>query len=159
MKKFTLFVLIIVAAFSFSACSGNSTEASANEETTISVTEPETTKPQIMKVTDIKCDIEIRDANGNACVTAEDFKSAEAKYYEDIAYYGICFDLNEEGTQKFADATAAMIGETMDLVIDGEVIFSPVVNSQIIDGKFQVEDDDFTREKINDILLKLQGEN
>lgn len=156
MKKFTIFALTIVAVFSFSACSGKSSEAPANEETTISVTEPETTESQIMEVTDIKGNIEIRDANGNACITADDFKSAKAEYFEDSTDCAILFELNEEGAQKFADATAAMIGETMDLVVDGEVIFSPVVNSQIVGGKFQVEGD-FTREEVNDILLKLQG--
>lgn len=156
MKKITIFVLITVAVSAFSACSGKSTEASANGETTISITEPETTMPQLMEVTDIKGNIEIRDSYGNVYITSDDFKSAKAKYYDDSIGYVILFELNEEGTQKFADATAAMLGETLDLVVDGEVIFSPVVNSQIVDGKFQVEGD-LTRKEINDILLKLQG--
>lgn len=156
MKKITVFVLITIVVFTFSACSGKSTEASANGETTISVTEPETTMPQLMEVTDIKGNIEIRDSYDNVYITSDDFKSAKAKYYDDSIGYVLLFELNEEGSQKFADATAAMLGETMNLVVDGEAIFSPVVNSQIVDGKFQVEGD-LTYEEINDILQKLQG--
>jgi preprotein translocase subunit SecD len=46
----------------------------------------------------------------------------------------VSFELNEAGTQIFADFTAAHIGEMLAIVLDKEVISSPQIDSAITEG-------------------------
>lgn len=47
----------------------------------------------------------------------------------------VSLKFNEEGTEKFAQATQDNIGKTIKIVMDGEVISSPVVQSSITNGE------------------------
>lgn len=100
----------------------------------------------------------MQDSYGNTYITADDIKSAkaEATGNSESMYYVISVEFNEEGKQKLADATAKLLGEELKIIVDGETICSPIINSPITDGKAQIEGD-FTLEEINDILLKMQG--
>lgn len=145
------------------ACSDTSqqnAEHPATEETTVDVTVAEiTTEPQIVEVTTFNGSFEMQDSYGNTYLTAADIQSAKALVVDDSFdrdYYVISLEFNEEGTQKFADATERLIGEELRIVVEGETICSPIINSQITDGKAQI-DGDFTLEEVNDILLKMQG--
>lgn len=161
MKKVSLFIISLFFLLILSSCSGQSqqiAEQPATEETTIYITVPETTEPQFIEVTTFKGNFEMQDFYGNTYITADDIKSAKAEAMGDTGsmYYLILLEFNEEGTQKFADATAKLLGEELKIVVDGETICSPIINSSITDGKAQI-DGDFTLEEINDILLKMQG--
>lgn len=160
MKKILFFILSAIVLFVFSSCSGQDQQAvgqSAIEETT-AVTVPETTEPQLMEVTTFNGSFEMQDVYGNTYITADDIKSAKANIMGEPGsmYYIISIEFNEEGTQKFADATEKLVGEEINIIVDGETLCSPIVNSQITDGKTQIEGD-FTLEEINEILLKMQG--
>lgn len=161
MKKVTLFILSLFFLLILSACSGQSqqtAEQPATEETTMYVTVPETTELQFIEVTAFKGSFEMQDSYGNTYITADDIKSAkaEATGNSESMYYVISVEFNEEGKQKLADATAKLLGEELKIIVDGETICSPIINSPITDGKAQIEGD-FTLEEINDILLKMQG--
>lgn len=122
------------------------------------VTVPETTEQQFIEVTTFKGSFEMQDSYGNTYITADDIKSAKAEAMgdSDSMHYLILVEFNEEGTQKFADVTANLQGEELSIIVDGETICFPIINSPITDGKAQI-DGDFTLEEINDILLKMQG--
>lgn len=144
-----------------SACSDQSkqiAEQPATEQTIVYVTVPETTEQQFIEVTTFKGSFEMQDSYGNTYITADDIKSAKAEAMgdSDSMYYLILVEFNEEGTQKFADVTANLQREELSIIVDGETICSPIINSSITDGKAQI-DGDFTLEEINDILLKMQG--
>ena len=58
----------------------------------------------------------------------------------------VAFELNDEGASIFAEATAANIGKTISITLDGEVISAPTVNSVIAGGEGVITGD-FTAEE------------
>ena len=52
--------------------------------------------------------------------------------------YAVALTLNEQGTKLFAQATSEMIGKTISIVYDGNVISTPAVQTVVTDGKVQI---------------------
>lgn len=84
-------------------------------------------------------------ADGCVVLNGSDIKSAEAVPYQDsqtgnTSSYCIDLLLNDEGRQKFADATTSAYqnGETIAIYYDGKVIFAPTVNGALTDGRAQI---------------------
>lgn len=84
-------------------------------------------------------------ADGCVVLNGSDIKSAEAVPYQDsqtgnTSSYCIDLLLNDEGRQKFADATtfAYQNGETIAIYYDGKVICAPTVNGALTDGRAQI---------------------
>ena len=78
-------------------------------------------------------------------LNGSDIKSAEAVPYQDsqtgnTSSYCIDLLLNDEGRQKFADATTSAYqnGETIAIYYDGKVICAPTVNGALTDGRAQI---------------------
>ena len=61
--------------------------------------------------------------------------------------YVVSFELDEEGTKAFADATAEYIGQEISIYLDDELISAPTVQSTISDGKGQISLGDLTVEE------------
>ena len=86
-------------------------------------------------------------ADGCVVLNGSDIKSAEAVPYQDsqtgnTSSYCIDLLLNDEGRQKFADATTSAYqnGETIAIYYDGKVICAPTVNGALTDGRAQISD-------------------
>ena len=84
-------------------------------------------------------------ADGCVVLNGSDIKSAEAVPYQDsqtgnTSTYCIDLLLNDEGKQKFADATTSAYqnGETIAIYYDGKVICAPTVNGALTDGRAQI---------------------
>ncbi len=84
-------------------------------------------------------------ADGCVVLNGSDIKSAEAVPYQDsqtgnTSSYCIDLLLNDEGRQKFADATTSAYqnGETIAIYYDGNVICAPTVNGALTDGRAQI---------------------
>ena len=84
-------------------------------------------------------------ADGCVVLNGSDIKSAEAVPYQDsqtgnTSSYCIDLLLNDEGRQKFADATTSAYqnGETIAIYYDGKVIYAPTVNGALTDGRAQI---------------------
>jgi protein-export membrane protein SecD len=67
----------------------------------------------------------------------------------------IAFELDDEGGQIFADYTARNIQKFASIVLDKEVISSPVVQSQIPDGKGVIQGN-FTPEEAQQLVVQLR---
>lgn len=83
--------------------------------------------------------------DGCVVLNGSDIKSAEAVPYQDsqtgnTSSYCIDLLLNDEGRQKFADATTSAYqnGETIAIYYDGKVICAPTVNGALTDGRAQI---------------------
>ena len=61
--------------------------------------------------------------------------------------YVVSFELDEEGTKAFADATAEYIGQEISIYLDDELISAPTVQSVISDGHGQISLGDLTVEE------------
>jgi len=69
----------------------------------------------------------------------------------------VSFELNDEGSKIFAEATAANIGKTISITLDGEVISAPTVNSVIAGGQGQITGNFTADEAKNLATLILSG--
>jgi preprotein translocase subunit SecD len=69
--------------------------------------------------------------------------------------YAISFKLKTEWAKAFADYTAAHIGDTLAIVLDGKVISAPVIQNAITDGSGQISGS-FTQESANSLATYLR---
>ena len=70
-------------------------------------------------------------------LTGADIESSDYSQYTDssgISSPAVKLTFNEEGTQKFSEATALYINQVIEIRLDDEVISDPVVNAVITDG-------------------------
>lgn len=81
--------------------------------------------------------LEFQTSDGETVITGSDVETASVQSGQDDmknAEYSVELVLNDEGTQKFADATEANIGQPISIIYDGETISSPTVKSAITGG-------------------------
>lgn len=67
----------------------------------------------------------------------------------------ISFDLSPEGAEIFADFTTANVGRYLAIVLDGQVISTPVISSPITTGSGVIEGS-FTFEEANSLAVQLR---
>ena len=77
--------------------------------------------------------LEFRDEEGNVLLTGKDVEKATTVLENSEPV--VSLELNEEGKVKFAEATAANIGKSIEIYMDDEKVSAPVVQSEITDGK------------------------
>lgn len=81
--------------------------------------------------------LEFRLEDGTVVLSGTQVASADAKVQQDemgATQYVVQLDLDAEGTKAFAEATAANIGNVIEIVYDNEVISAPVVQDAITEG-------------------------
>lgn len=82
--------------------------------------------------------LEFIDADGNAVLSGTDIADAEAGSQQDTVTgaveYVVTLTMTDEGSDIFAEATAANIGSYISIVYDGETISSPSVQEEITGG-------------------------
>ena len=76
--------------------------------------------------------LEFRDPNGEVFMTGDMVKTAT--YYYSEGDHQIAFTLTDEGTKVFGDMTAANIGKSLSIYLDGELLIAPTVQSAITNG-------------------------
>ncbi len=82
-------------------------------------------------------------------------KNAAVQRDQQTNEFMIAFELNDEGTKYFADYTAKNVGKYASIVLDKEVISSPVVKSAIPDGQGVIQGD-FTLEEAQKLVVQLR---
>ena len=76
--------------------------------------------------------LEFLDPNGEVFMTGDMVKTAT--YYYSEGDHQIAFTLTDEGTKVFGEMTAANIGKTIAIHLDGEQLIAPTVQSAITNG-------------------------
>lgn len=75
-------------------------------------------------------------------LTNKNIKTAVAEYGDgstsDNKNVVINIEFDEEGTKKFADATAKYIGDTISISLNDQIVSAPVINEVLTDGKIQI---------------------
>ncbi len=111
--------------------------------------------------------LEFQTQDGEAVITGSDVETASAKSGQDSMgnnEYSVELVLTDEGSEKFAEATSANIGNPISIIYDGETISSPTVESAItggtayITGNFTYEEADNLASTIRIGGLKLELE-
>ena len=96
--------------------------------------------------------------DGETVLTGADVETASARGGQDDmgnTEYTVELDLTEEGTEKFAEATQANVGNQIAIVYDGETISSPVVNEAITGGQAYITGD-FTYEEAENLASTIR---
>lgn len=79
--------------------------------------------------------LEFKDSEGNVVLEGKDIEKATAVLDNQTNKPVVSLELNSEGKEKFAEATGNNIGKQISIFMDEDEISSPVVESQITDGK------------------------
>jgi protein-export membrane protein SecD len=88
-------------------------------------------------------------------LTGAHLKTAGVQRDEQTGQFMIAFELTEEGGRIFADYTGRNINKILSIVLDKEVISSPVIRSQIPDGQGVIEGD-FTLDEARNLVVQLR---
>jgi len=104
------------------------------QDTRIRIEIPEVSDTQaVLDIIGTPAVLEFRDPDNKLILNGDQVLSATAVY--DSSYGAVVsLKLNGEGATAFAQATAANIGKTISIVLDGEVISAPKVNDAITTG-------------------------
>lgn len=81
--------------------------------------------------------LEFKDVAGKTVLTGKDLKNSKAHVGQNNqAVVGLEF--NDDGAKKFASLTAQNVGKPISILLDGEVLTSPVVQEVITGGNAQI---------------------
>lgn len=102
--------------------------------------------------------LEFIDENGNVLLTGADVKKA-SREVGDAGSNGqsepyIALEFTEEGKELFAEATKNNLGKMIAIVMDGEVVSAPMVNSVITDGRASITGG-FTNEEAQETAARI----
>lgn len=88
-------------------------------------------------------------------LTGAHLRTAAVQRDQTSGQFMIAFELTDEGGQIFADFTGRNINKFASIVLDKEVISSPVIRSAIPDGQGVIEGD-FTPEEAQQLVVQLR---
>ncbi|HEY8443770.1 MAG TPA: protein translocase subunit SecD [Clostridia bacterium] len=106
-------------------------------ETRIRVEVPDVENPkELFEVIGEPAKLEFR-LEGETVLTGDTVKEAFAAYTSDSGYV-VSLEFNSVGAKRFADITRNNIGKTLDIVVNDQVISSPVIQTAIENGKASI---------------------
>lgn len=148
MKKIFAFIGIIICIFGTTACAKN-IERELNSDAGGEV--------QNVKPTG---NLKIQDEKGNTRITIEDIESVEIVVNENEGRKDFCVSLNftDEGAKKFENVTKELIGQSLEVYVDDELIINPIIQSIIADGKVQISNFE-SYEDAAKLVSLIQGNN
>ena len=133
------------------------TEATVTQQGTdrIRVEIPDVDDPnEILNIIGQPAKLEFKTPDGEVIMDGSAVKKAEMGYLEGQPV--VQFELNDEGTDAFAKATAANIGKVISIELDGNVISEPTVNTAITGGSGYIEGN-FTAESAQNLAMLIQS--
>ncbi len=101
--------------------------------------------------------LEFRDPDGNIILSGSDLEKATGVSVN--GQVAIDLNFNEEGTKKFASATARLVNQKISIYLDNELLTDPRVDEPITDGNAQITSkaSDFTLEYAIGVASLLNG--
>ena len=135
------------------------TEATVNRQGSdrIRVEIPNVSDPnQILTIIGTPAQLYFVDEDGNNLMEGSMVKNAQAAQDQD-GKPCIAFELTDEGAKIFAEATAANLGKTISITLDGETISRATVNTVIAGGKGEITGNFTADEAKNLATLILSG--
>ena len=118
---------------------------------------PNVTDPgQILSIIGTPAHLTFEDEAGNVLMEGAMVKNA-APAQDQNGQPCVSFELNDEGSRLFADATAKNLNKTIAIKLDGETISAPTVNSVIAGGRGEITGSFTAEEATNLATLILSG--
>ncbi len=102
--------------------------------------------------------LEFRNPDGDVVVSGQggDIKSATAGYNSVDQEYLVSLEFTQEGSLKFAEATAECVGKSISIYLDDQLISAPTVQSAITGGTAQITGG-FTYDEAEALAIQIQG--
>ena len=104
-------------------------------------------------------DMVMKDEAGNVRITIDDIESVNARTItltSGETSYVVELEFTEEGAVKFGDVTTELMGMTLGIYVDGELICEPTINEAITQGSSVINVD--TYEEARELADKIQGD-
>ncbi len=92
---------------------------------------------KILDIIGTPAHLEFKDPEGNVVIEGKDILTAQTRTSN--GQFVVAFKLTDEGGKAFAESTAKNIGKAISIVMDGNTISSPTVNSVIPNGEGIIE--------------------
>ncbi len=89
-------------------------------------------------------------------LTGADLKSAETIFDQNTGKPAVAIEFNDEGSKKFETITGENIGKPLAILLDNEIVSSPLVNEKITGGKAQISGQ-FTLEEAEKLETQLNA--
>jgi len=90
---------------------------------------------QVISIIGTPAHLEFRDPEGNVVIEGKNITSCGVTYADETqTEYAVSFQLDDEGTKSFAEATQNNIGRAISIYMDDDLISAPTVNSAITGG-------------------------
>lgn len=87
--------------------------------------------------------LSFKDPSGNEIINGDDIVDAQGGAVQNQTTgandYQVSMTLNTEGSKKFAEASAKLVGQNISIYYDGKVVSSPSVQSEITGGQVAIE--------------------
>lgn len=96
------------------------------------------------------------DISGEVILTGADVEKANAYYDEFNSEFFIQIDFTQSGAEKFSEATKRLIGETISIWVDGELLSAPYVHEQVVDGRTAISGK-FSVDEAMEYAAKING--
>ncbi|MBQ8088963.1 MAG: protein translocase subunit SecD [Clostridia bacterium] len=94
---------------------------------------------EVINIIGTPAHLEFRAPNGDVVVEGKNIKNCAVSYANDAqTLYGVSFELDDEGTKAFAEATQTYLGQAISIYMDDDLISAPIVNSAIPNGQGQI---------------------
>lgn len=124
---------------------------------------PEVTDTQeVVDILGTTAKLTFADPEGNVVLEGKDVKKAQVSQTQSqvtsIAEYVVALTFNEEGTQKFAEATTKFVGQPIYIFLDEAIISMPTVNEPITSGDAMISGD-FTYEAAEELATLINSGN
>ncbi|MDO5378182.1 MAG: protein translocase subunit SecD [Clostridia bacterium] len=136
------------------------TEATVTRQGTdrIRVEIPNVSDPnEILRIIGTPAQLNFVDEDGNVLMEGSMVKNAQAAQDEN-GRPCVAFELTDEGAKIFGEATAANLGKTISITLDGEVISTATVNTVIAGGRGEITSPNFTVDEVKNLsTLILSG--
>jgi len=94
--------------------------------------------------------------DGEVVVTGGNVKKADATFLNGQTSPVVSLEFDSEGTKHFADATGQHIGEPIFIILDEEIVSSPIVKDTIPNGQAFISGD-FTIESASQLAALIRG--
>ena len=112
---------------------------------------------EILRIIGTPAQLYFVDESGNTIIEGSMVVNAQAALDEN-GRPCVDFELNSEGAALFAEATAANLGRTISITLDGQTISTATVNTVIAGGRGQITSTTFTTEDVQNLsMLILSG--
>ena len=111
---------------------------------------------EISKYIGTPAKLQFKDPSGNVVMEGDDIQSAKA-VYDQTGTPLVDFQLSDEGSKKFAEATSKLVGQAISIVLDDTVISAPTVDEVIAGGKGQISSPNFTNESAQELAMQIES--